>query len=84
MNSLAGLFVATYPGLKGHQVICYCCGIIVPRRQKVYRLEEQSQVYGKRSKVVGHLCRKCRKALGPAKKGRYFTRIEGNTKKASS
>lgn len=73
---LVGLWVATYPGLKAAPVACYGCGRVVLPQGKVYRLrlDKSIETYG-REVVVGYLCRACRKALDPARKGHYFTRI---------
>ena len=80
MNSpnprLVGLYVATYPGLKAERITCLGCGQVVPPRQKVYRLEKKPFSYGARPEVVGHLCKPCRQALGPARRRRYFAQIE--------
>ena len=75
---LVCLWVATYPGRMANPIICLGCGRKVGW-EKVYRLRPDRGIepYG-RELVVGYLCLACRRALGPAKTRRYFTRIEGN------
>ena len=89
MNSpnprLAGLWVAQYPSRVPGGVPCRACGALVSGRA-AYRLAERppARRFGgaRPHPVAGHLCRECRKALGPTHKAHYFTRIEGNAQKA--